>query len=271
MLPTFYKSAAVFIFRTAEYPAQNPYRVDYSERKGIMAITETELRGKIQEAIRSTNYPVLWGVCDFDPSLPLEEKYEKVLVFVVPSLAPLTPKEYVEPIFKHQQFASSINTRRIISLIPPILKEAGIRFGSPPYSKDAEIFETNMNEGFNAKEAARRAGLGWIGKSNLLVTPEFGPQVNVVAFLLDAPLTSGTPVAESRCGNCHSCVDACPVKAIHGELWVPGIPRERQVDYARCSSWRLKTYEHLGRKITCAKCVIACPKGWKRPQACGNT
>jgi NAD-dependent dihydropyrimidine dehydrogenase PreA subunit len=236
-----------------------------------MSITESELRTKIQEAISSTNYPVLWGVCDFDPSLPLDEKYEKVLVFVIPSVAPITLKEYVEPIFKHQQFASAANMMRILSLIPPILKEAGIRFGSPPHSKFAGEFEIKMNEGFNGKEAARRAGLGWIGKSNLLVTPEFGPQVNIATFLLDAPLTSGTPIDESRCGNCHNCVDACPSKAIHGVLWQPGMPREQQVDFAACSSWRLKTYEHLGRKITCAKCVIACPRGWKRsPVAGGN-
>jgi epoxyqueuosine reductase QueG len=120
-----------------------------------------------------------------------------------------------------------------------------------------------MNEGYSTKEAARLAGLGWIGKSNLLVTPEFGPQVNMIAFFLDAPLQVGEPIDRSRCGNCSSCVDNCPLHVIKGKVWTLGIKREEQVEFETCSKTRLKTYENLGRKITCAKCVIACPHGWK--------
>ena len=52
------------------------------------------------------------------------------------------------------------------------------------------------------KTVATRAGLGWIGKSCLLVTPEFGSAVRLSSLLTDAPLPSDAPVDESRCGSC---------------------------------------------------------------------
>jgi epoxyqueuosine reductase QueG len=85
----------------------------------------------------------------------------------------------------------------------------------------------------------------------------------MMAFFLDAPLPEGKPVDESRCGDCQNCVDNCPLHVIKGKLWTLGTKREEQVDFATCSRTRLKTYERLGRKITCARCVIACPHGWK--------
>jgi ferredoxin len=229
-----------------------------------MAITESELRDKINAGIQAIGQPMLWGVCDFDPALPIEDQYEKIIVLVVPTPKIIKPQEYVEPIFRHQQKTVYMNIMRFAGdVLFPIFKQAGIRFALPPHSTPEE-FEREMTEVMSAKEAARRAGIGWIGKSNLLVTPEFGPQINIGTILADAPLTAGTPITESRCGNCHNCVDSCPAKAIHGVLWEPSIPRNQQIDYAKCSQWRLETYEHLGRKITCGKCLFVCPYGWKR-------
>jgi epoxyqueuosine reductase len=52
---------------------------------------------------------------------------------------------------------------------------------------------------FSQKLAAHRAGLGWIGRSCLLITPDHGPRVRWIAVLTDAPLVpTGTPM-ESRC------------------------------------------------------------------------
>ena len=75
---------------------------------------------------------------------------------------------------------------------------------------------------FSQKLAANRAGLGWIGKSCLLVTPERGPRVRWVSILTDAPLApSGLPM-EPRCGRCTACVDICPVHAFTGQAVFPG-------------------------------------------------
>lgn len=60
------------------------------------------------------------------------------------------------------------------------------------------------------KTVATRAGLGWIGKSNLLVTRQYGPAVRLVTVLTDAPLEPGEAVNESLCSHCTRCIDACP-------------------------------------------------------------
>ena len=60
------------------------------------------------------------------------------------------------------------------------------------------------------KAVACRAGLGWIGKNNLLTTPDFGGAVRLCTVVTDAPLPTAEPILSSRCGSCRVCVDACP-------------------------------------------------------------
>ncbi|MHA2232599.1 MAG: 4Fe-4S binding protein, partial [Candidatus Hodarchaeales archaeon] len=84
------------------------------------------------------------------------------------------------------------------------------------------------------KMVATRAGLGWIGKNVLLVTPHFGPRVRLVSVLTDAPLQTATPISESNCGKCRACVVACPVKALHGTHWTAANKRADLFEIARC-------------------------------------
>jgi len=91
---------------------------------------------------------------------------------------------------------------------------------------------------FPHKLAATRAGLGWIGKSSLLVTPEFGPRVRLQTILLKAELLANEPITESRCGTCDACAKACPYGCIHNTLWQPGIDREALFSPFDCSRKR---------------------------------
>lgn len=63
------------------------------------------------------------------------------------------------------------------------------------------------------REIARRAGLGWMGRNNLLVNPLYGSQVRYLTVLTDAPLPADAPTAEG-CGECRRCAAACPAGAI---------------------------------------------------------
>ncbi len=58
------------------------------------------------------------------------------------------------------------------------------------------------------KAVAVAAGLGWQGKSLLLVTPKHGPRVRLVTVLTDLDLPPDEPV-KNRCGTCTACADAC--------------------------------------------------------------
>ncbi len=72
------------------------------------------------------------------------------------------------------------------------------------------------------KDAAVLAGLGCIGRNNLLITPEFGPRVRLRAILLEAELTLTGPIVFDPCFNCEGfCRKACPQKAFDRMILSP--------------------------------------------------
>ena len=115
---------------------------------------------------------------------------------------------------------------------------------------------------FSHKLAAHLAGLGWIGKSCLLVTADHGPRVRWITVLTDAPLVpSGTPM-RPRCGECTACVDICPVHAFTGRLFCEDEPREARFDAAACDRY-FKELEAGSGPGVCGLCLFVCPHGRK--------
>lgn len=117
---------------------------------------------------------------------------------------------------------------------------------------------------FSHRAAAIRAGLGWIGKSNALVTKAFGPRVRLGTLLIDAPLEADKPQWEPLCGSCSACVQICPAYALTGAVWTPGTAREEIVDVRACSEHMHNAYQHIGRGVVCGLCIAACPVGTER-------
>ena len=112
------------------------------------------------------------------------------------------------------------------------------------------------------KTCATRAGLGWIGKSTLLVTEEYGPAVRLSSVLTDAEFDSvSEPINVSRCGSCTACASACPGQAIKGALWDVNAPLESLVDVEDCrKAARALAADMIGEQITlCGKCIETCP------------
>jgi epoxyqueuosine reductase len=110
------------------------------------------------------------------------------------------------------------------------------------------------------KMGAHLAGLGWIGKSCLLITPQFGPRVRWITVLTDAPLApTGGPQAE-KCGGCTKCVDICPAQAYTGRNFQMGEPRHLRFDVDKCKAYLNQMMEEYGTS-TCGKCLIICPYG----------
>ena len=76
--------------------------------------------------------------------------------------------------------------------------------------------------GVYLKDAAVAAGLGCIGKNNLLVTPEYGPRVRLRALGLSAAIPSGGPMAFDPCARCAApCVAGCPQAAFSEIVYTP--------------------------------------------------
>lgn len=60
---------------------------------------------------------------------------------------------------------------------------------------------------------AYRAGLGWYGKNNLLINPQYGSWFVLGELLTNIPFDPDEPL-ESNCGDCEMCVKACPTEAL---------------------------------------------------------
>lgn len=98
--------------------------------------------------------------------------------------------------------------------------------------------------GIYLKDTAVLAGLGCIGKNNLLITPDVGPRVRLRALLLDAELAPTGPSSFDPCDRCEEyCRRACPQNAFEASILtsaetggaaLPG--RDGRFSRARCSA-----------------------------------
>ena len=113
---------------------------------------------------------------------------------------------------------------------------------------------------FSHKLAANLAGLGWIGKSCLLITPENGPRVRWTTILTNAPLTPTGKPLKNLCGDCRKCVDICPVKAFTGSNFSEDEDREVRYDARKCEVY-LESLEKQGKLPVCGLCIYKCPFG----------
>ncbi|MFC1508325.1 4Fe-4S double cluster binding domain-containing protein [Candidatus Omnitrophota bacterium] len=110
------------------------------------------------------------------------------------------------------------------------------------------------------KTVATRAGLGWIGKSALLITKQYGPAVRLASVLCDIEFETADPINESHCGECTECVDRCPATAIKGNNWEAGSEREMIYNARQCYTMAKKLSGVIGVTSTiCGICIAACP------------
>ncbi|HEY5584028.1 MAG TPA: 4Fe-4S double cluster binding domain-containing protein [Ruminiclostridium sp.] len=111
------------------------------------------------------------------------------------------------------------------------------------------------------KTVATRAGIGWIGKSALLVTKEYGSAVRISSLITDAELQCAEPINKSYCDICIACTKACPAKAISGELWNVNKDRDSFYNPLDCRKMaRDLSSQNINKDITlCGKCIEICP------------
>jgi epoxyqueuosine reductase QueG len=106
--------------------------------------------------------------------------------------------------------------------------------------------------GFFLKDSAALAGIGPIGKNNLLITKDYASQVRLRAVITDAPLMTGDPIYENtHCNNCSICHESCPANAFPGGKY----------DKELCLSYNLSNLRKLSEytAIWCNICIESCP------------
>lgn len=116
---------------------------------------------------------------------------------------------------------------------------------------------------FSHKLAAHLAGHGWIGKSALLITPEYGPRVRWGTVLTNARiLPADKPFEGERCSSCTQCIDKCPVGAFTGLAFDSSKPRSNIFAAEKCDEYIIPTISAESR-LHCGTCVYICPYGLK--------
>ncbi len=138
---------------------------------------------------------------------------------------------------------------------------ADLGFRAVPLEPTGENFDTEtLSAGLSHKTVATRAGLGWIGKSALLINEQLGAGFRLTSVLTDAVFETGAPVNESRCGECVICVEACPGRAILNRNWEAGMVRESFYNAANCYQTAKGYSAALEVDVTiCGICIAVCP------------
>lgn len=109
----------------------------------------------------------------------------------------------------------------------------------------------NQRAHLSHKKIGFLAGIGWIGRNNLLVNKKLGSQFRLVTILTDIPLKTGKPTKEN-CQECRICVNICPAQAIKDN--------PLDFDHVKCFA-KLKEFQkqRLVDQYICGICVKVCP------------
>jgi epoxyqueuosine reductase QueG len=143
------------------------------------------------------------------------------------------------------------------------IKSLGIKSTYEDNELDDKYFKT-LRLNFSHKMVATRAGLGWIGKTDLFISKKFGPRVRLASVLINKRVKSRfKSINHSFCGSCSVCVDTCPAKAANGRLWSINIDRDEFFDPFKCRENCIRlSKERIGKNISlCGICVSVCPRG----------
>ncbi len=113
------------------------------------------------------------------------------------------------------------------------------------------------------KRYAVEAGLGWIGRQSLLITPDYGSFVLLGEVVMSAECDEyDAPYEGVGCGECRRCVDACPKGAVI----------ERHIDTSRCISCATiesrcenEDSDLHGWIFGCDECQTVCPYNRRAP------
>jgi epoxyqueuosine reductase len=141
-----------------------------------------------------------------------------------------------------------------------------VSYGHLGILKKAKMVQNFLQErgyravlGAHRKEAAVRAGLGTIGKNNLILNERYGAWVAYQSIITDAEVEPDEPFSRDLCEDCDLCLRACPTTA----LYEPG-----RIDPRRCITYHLTSNDVAQENwqvmdnhiLACDVCLEACPK-----------
>jgi len=176
--------------------------------------------------------------------------WARSLVVFSHSYPTLSPPESGAVVARFARENHYLGVERIAATLSSALTAAGHR--------SATLIDDNR---LVDRSAATRAGVTWLGKSTMALSPLHGPWLLLGTVVTDAKLTATPPMARS-CGTCVACVPACPTNAITSA----GLDARRCIAAWLQSPGSLPRWirPHIGRRIYgCDDCLTSCPPGNK--------
>ena len=156
------------------------------------------------------------------------------------------------PNLVYQNHYRAVNTRLEMEALElsQSIAEAGFNALPVPVTVSVDLYYGHLSH----RMSAMLSGLGWIGKSALLVTPEYNARVRLVTVLTNLPLPEPVEPIQFGCGDCRKCIDICPAGAIQED------PRnfKREICYKYLNSLITKG---VVEELICGLCIKVCDGG----------
>ena len=149
--------------------------------------------------------------------------------------------------FHHYRQANAI-LDQIAFKVSNFIQSKGYRALAAPASQIVDWEKQTSH--LSHKKIGELAGLGFIGRNNLLVNPEIGARFRLVTILTNVPLEPDKKL-KSSCEKCMACISICPAGAIK--------EKKEDFDHIKCFE-KLKEFrdKRLVDQFICGVCVKAC-------------
>ncbi len=179
-----------------------------------------------------------------------------VVVALSYSNAEVKPPNTGEARGRVAQYALGDDYHHVIKSKLTALAEALAEQSAEPIESRACVDSAPLLE----RELAERAGLGFVAKNTMLITPGLGSYTLLGVLLTSAILAPTHQDSNRDCGTCTACLDACPTQAFRGP---------HKLDARRCISYlTIESQEPMpmelrplvgDRVFGCDVCQDVCP------------
>ena len=129
------------------------------------------------------------------------------------------------------------------------LDKNGYKYYQIPASQTVNGHDSYEGE-YSHKKGAVLSGLGYMGKSGLLISKNHGSMIRLGTIFTNLDLKAENNILKNECGECKICISSCPAMAIG----------ENGVDRKSCSDYMKKAFQKIGRGSVCGICIKNCPK-----------
>lgn len=210
----------------------------------------TNVKQKIREFLKHYNTDII-GFCaipDNTELLEIKEPLPRAVVFGFPLAKSIlhTIKDRPTLIYKHHYKTINWILDQTAYHCARFIENMGKKAIPIPAS---QLINWESHKGhISHRTLGQAAGLGYIGRSGLLIHPDYGAQVRYVSILTDLEFEPDNK-SDGSCGECQKCISACPAKAIS----------ETGVDIRRCYEklCEFARIRGIGQHI-CGVCVRVC-------------